>query len=141
MLLPNRDIKIIGQGITGHEGKTALPWMINYGTRIAAGVTPGKGGQTVENVPVFNTVKEAIEKVGKVEASVLYVPPLAVLGAVKEALEAGLKFILIGAEKVPVKDSAIIYEIAKKYNAFVVGPSSVGLIIPSRRIKIGSIGG
>lgn len=141
MLLPNKNTKIIGQGITGHEGRIALPWSLSYGTQIIAGVTPNKGGQSIEGVPIFNTVKEAIEIVGKVDASVLYVPPLAVLGAVKEALEARIKFILIGAEKVPTKDAFIIYELSKKYSASVVGPSSVGIIIPERHIKIGSIGG
>ncbi len=141
MLLLNKEMKIIGQGITGHEGKTALPWMINYGTQIVAGVTPNKGGQTIEGLSIFNNVKEAVNDREGIEASVLYVPPLAVLGAVKEALEAGIKFILIGAEKVPTKDASIIYELSKKYNASIVGPSSVGMIIPHKQIKIGSIGG
>ena len=141
MLLPNKNFKIIGQGITGHEGRTALPWMVSYGTKIVAGVTPNKGGQFVEGVPIFNTVKELIKVIGKVDGSVLYVPPLAVLEAVQEALESGIKFILIGAEKVPVKDASIIYELSKKYGASIIGPSSVGLIIPRNQIKIGSIGG
>ncbi len=141
MLLLPKQARLIGQGITGSEGSTALPWMQSYGTNIVAGVTPGKGGQEVFGVPVFNTVKEAIAKVGEVHGSVQFVPPLFTLGAAKEAIEAGLKFILIGAEKVPTKDASIIFSLAKKNGVSVLGPSSVGLISPQRKLKIGSIGG
>lgn len=141
MLLLPKNAKLIGQGITGSEGSTALPWMQSYGTNIVAGVTPGKGGQNLNGVPIFNTVKEAIEKVGSVDGSVQFVPPLFTLGAVKEAIDAGVKFILIGAEKVPTKDAALMYDLAKKNNVSIIGPSSVGLICPKRKIKIGSIGG
>lgn len=140
-LLLNKGARIIGQGITGSEGSTAMPWMQKYGTQIVAGVTPGKGGQNLLGVPIFNTVKEAIEKVGEVDGSVQFVPPLYTLGAVQEAIEAGVKFILIGAEKVPTKDSAVIYALSKQHHVSVVGPSSVGLICPARKIKIGAIGG
>src|SRR3972149_3577879 len=101
MLLLPENAKILGQGITGSEGSAALPWMQKYGTNIVAGVTPGKGGQEVNGVPVFNSVKEAIEKVGEAHGSVQFVPPLLVKKATEEAIEAGIKFILIGAEKVP----------------------------------------
>lgn len=141
MLLLSENAKIIGQGITGSEGSTALPWMQGYGTNIVAGVTPGKGGQELLGIPIFNTVKEAIQEVGQVDGSVQFVPPLYTLGAVKEAIEAGVKFILIGAEKVPTKDAAIMYDLAQKNNVNIIGSSSVGLICPKRKIKIGSIGG
>lgn len=145
MLLLPENAKIIGQGITGSEGSTALPWMQKYGTQIIAGVTPGKGGQNLLGVPIFNTVKEAIQAVGKVDGSVQFVPPLYTLGAVKEAIDAGIKFILIGAEKVPTKDAVFMYALAKNPpaggNVSIIGPSSVGLICPKRKIKIGSIGG
>lgn len=141
MLLIPKNARLIGQGITGTEGARSLPLMTNYGTNIVAGVTPGKGGQEIFGVPVFNTVNEAIDKVGKVDGSVQFVPPLFTKSAVFEAIDAGIKFILIGAEKVPVKDAAMIYAYAKKYNVSVLGPSSVGLICPERKIKIGEIGG
>lgn len=141
MLLLNKNAKIIGQGLTGSEGRRSLPLMQNFGTNIVAGVTPGKGGQDVDGIPIFNTVKEAIEAVGEVDGSVQFVPPLFTKGAVFEAIDAGIKFILIGAEKVPVYDSAQIYAYAKKNNANVVGPSSVGLINPAKKLKIGEIGG
>lgn len=141
MLLLPPDAKFIGQGITGAEGSTALVWMQSYGTNIVAGVTPGKGGQEISGVPIFNSVKEALQKVGNVDGSVQFVPPMFTRGAVAEAIEAGIKFILIGAEKVPTKDAAIIHSLAKENNVSLVGPSSVGLISPHRKLKIGSIGG
>lgn len=146
-LLP-KDARIIGQGITGAEGSTSLPAMLEYGTNIVAGVTPGKGGQTLpagsqglKEIPIFNTVKEAVAVMGEVHGTVQFVPPVYSKMAAVEAIDAGLKFTLIGAEKVPTKDSAILYEYAKKNGASIIGPSSVGLISPHRKIKIGAIGG
>lgn len=141
MLLLPKNAKILGQGITGSEGRVSLEWMQKYGTNIVAGVTPGKGGQAVLGVPIFNTVKEAIEKVGPVDGAVQFVPPLAVYAAAEEALLAGIKFILIGAEKVPVADASSIYSLARSMDANVVGPSSVGYISPHQKLKIGTIGG
>lgn len=141
MLLLNENFRLIGQGLTGSEGASSLPLMLDYGTKIVAGVTPGKGGQEVLGVPIFDTVKEAIDKVGIVDGSVQFVPPLFTKNAVIEAIDAGVKFILVGAEKVPVKDAAIIRAYALKNNVSVIGPSSVGILSPSRRIKIGAIGG
>ena len=141
MLLLNENSRLIGQGLTGGEGMSSLPLMLDYGTKIVAGVTPGKGGQEVLGVPIFNTVKEAIDKVGMVNGSVQFVPPLFTKNAVIEAIDGGLKFILIGAEKVPVKDAAIIRAHAFKNNVNVIGPSSVGLINPTRHLKVGAIGG
>lgn len=115
--------------------------MRSFGTNIVAGVTPGKGGQNMDGVPIFNTVKEAVSSVGNVDGSVQFVPPLFTKAAVFEALNAGIKFILIGAEKVPVRDSSEIYTYAKKMSANVIGPSSVGLLNPKRSLKIGEIGG
>lgn len=142
MLLPPENARILGQGITGSEGSRTLPWMLEYGTNIVAGVTPGKGGQVLEGkVPIFNTIEEAIEKVGEVDGSVQFVPPIFVKKATVEAIEAGIKFILIGAEKVPTSDSAYLYALAKAKGTSLIGPSSVGLIAPHRRLKIGLIGG
>jgi len=140
LLLPE-NARLIGQGITGSEGSRMLPWMLQYGTQIVAGVTPGKGGQTVEGVPVFNSVAEALERVGSCDGTVQFVPPMFTLGAVKEAIEAGLKWILIAAEKVPTKDTAIMYALAKKHGVSIIGPSSVGYICPAKKLKLGLIGG
>lgn len=140
LLLPN-NARLIGQGITGAEGSASLPWMLKYGTNIVAGVTPGKGGQDLNGIPIFNTVKEAVAAVGMVDGSVQFVPPIYSKMAAVEAIEAGIKFTLIGAEKVPTKDAAVLFAYAKKMKASIIGPSSVGLLSPSRKIKIGPIGG
>ncbi len=141
MRLLKKGARLIGQGLTGTEGARALPRMTSYGTKIVAGVTPGKGGQEVEGVPIFNSVKEAVEAVGPVDGAVQFVPPLFVKGAVKEAIEAGLKFILISAEKVPTSDEAYMYELAENNGASIIGPNSVGLLSTHNRIRLGLIGG
>lgn len=140
-LLISESAKIIGQGITGSEGSRGLQTMLDYGTKVLAGVTPGKGGQDIMGVPVFNSIKELKEQFGEIDASVIYVPPLFVKAAAVEAIEAGIKFILIFTEKVPTRDSAYIYALAKEKGASIIGPSSVGLINPAKKLKIGSIGG
>lgn len=140
LILPDNP-KIIGQGITGSEGSRGLQTMLDYGTEVIAGVTPGKGGQEILGVPVFNSIKELEEKFGIPDATVIYVPPLFVKAAAIEAIEAGIKFILIFTEKVPTSDSAYIYALAQEKGVSILGPSSVGLINPKRKLKIGSIGG
>ncbi len=118
-----------------------LPWMLSYGTKIIAGVTPGKGGQTLEGVPIFDSVAEAVARVGKVDGVVQFVPPLRAKEATSEAIDAGIKWILIAAEKVPTKDTAEMVAYAKMHGAQVIGPSSVGLVNPKRKLKIGLAGG
>lgn len=140
ILLPG-GAKIIGQGITGSEGSQALPWMLKYGTKVVAGVTPGKGGQEAFGVPIFNSVREAVSKTGEVTASVVYVPPLFAKAAVIEAIEAGIKWILVVTEKIPTADTAYFYSLARRNGVRVIGPSSAGIISPKNRIKVGSIGG
>lgn len=148
MLILPENPKIIGQGVTGSEGSRGLQTMLDYGTKVLGGVTPGKGGQEIlavpagrQGVPVFNSIKDLKEKFGEVDATVIYVPPLFVKAAAIEALEAGIKFILIFTEKVPTSDSAYIYALAQEKGASIIGPSSVGLINPAKKLKIGSIGG
>ncbi len=141
MLLLPENARILGQGITGTEGSARLPWMLKYGTNIVAGVTPGKGGQIHMGVPIFNTIKEAIAEVGMVDGSVQFVPPIYAKMAAVEAIDNGIKFTLIGAEKVPTRDAAVIFEYAAKNKVSVIGPSSVGLISPKNKIKLGLIGG
>lgn len=141
MRLLKRGARFIGQGLTGTEGVRALPRMTSYGTQIVAGVTPGKGGQKVEGVPIFNSIKEAVEVVGQVDGAVQFVPPLFTKGAAKEAIEAGLKFILISAEKVPTADEAYMYALAKTNGASIIGPNSVGLLSTHNKIRLGLIGG
>lgn len=140
LILPDNP-KIIGQGITGSEGSRGLQTMLDYGTKVIAGVTPKKGGQEIMGVPVFDSIAELKERFGQPDATVIYVPPLFVKGAAIEAIEAGIKFILIFTEKVPTSDAAYIYALAQKKGASILGPSSVGLINPKKKLKIGSIGG
>jgi succinyl-CoA synthetase alpha subunit len=140
-ILLEQNAKIIGQGITGSEGSTAVEWMLKYGTNVVGGVTPGKGGQEVCGIPIFNTVAEAQQAVGPVDGTVLYVPPILVKRAVTEAIEAGIKWILIVSERVPTRDAAEMYTLAQKEDVCIIGPASAGIINPSLQIKIGSIGG
>lgn len=141
MLILPENAKLIGQGVTGSEGSRALQTMLDYGTAVVAGVTPGKGGQEILGVTVYNSVKEAKESVSKIDGTSIYVPPVFVKGAAMEAIENDIPFILIFTEKVPTADSAYIYAAAKEKGISIIGPSSVGLISPHRKLKIGSIGG
>ncbi len=139
-ILVSKETKILIQGITGKSGMQTTAELLDYGMQVVGGVTPGKGGKEVSGVHVFNSVKEAIETVGMVDVSQIYVPPLMVLDAVKEAIEAGVKFLHIFVEKIPVLDAAKILAFAKKNDVRVLGPASVGAISPGEG-KIGSIGG
>jgi succinyl-CoA synthetase alpha subunit len=126
---------VIVQGITGNYGAYHTKKMIEYGTNIVAGVTPGKGGQELENVPIYNSVKEAVDATGS-KISIMFVPAKFFLGAAKEALEAGIKLLVAIPEHVPVRDTLETLELAKKNDAIVIGPNTPGIIIPDI-IKIG----
>jgi len=131
---------VLIQGITGKEGQRGLKHMLAYNTSVLCGVTPGKGGQEIDGVPVFNSVAEAVKKFPAVTTSVLYVPPRFVKGAALEAMRSGIKQILIFAENVPIQDATIIIETARKQGVSVIGPSSVG-VIRVGEWRLGSIGG
>lgn len=137
----SRDIKVLGQGITGAEGSKAARWAKDYGTNIVAGVTPGKGGQEIEGVPIFNSIKEAIEKVGTVDVAVSFVPPRFAKDAFFEAAGNDIKFSIIIAEKVPTKDAALMYAYAQEKGVKFLGPNTAGAISPIRKIKLGLMGG
>jgi len=139
-ILVNRETRVLIQGITGRSGAPVTSELLDYGVKIVSGVTPGKGGQEVDTVPVFNSVKEAIEKVGPVDVSMVYVPPLLALDAVMEAIEAEVPMVHIFVEKVPIFDVAKILARAREKYVQVLGPASVGAISPGQG-KIGSIGG
>jgi len=130
-ILVDKNTRLIVQGITGREGTFHTEQMLQYGTQVVAGVTPGKGGQEILGVPVFNTVKEAVEATGA-NASILFVPAKYTVTGVYEAMDAGLKLILTIAEHVPVHDMMNVYNIAKKNGARVVGPNSFGIISPGK---------
>lgn len=139
-ILVDQDTKVLVQGITGREASEKVPEMIEYGTDIAAGVTPGKGGQEVAGVPVYDTVREALEQHPGINASLVYVPPFAAKDAAFEALENGIPLLNIITERIPTKDAWQIYEKAREQEARVVGPTSVGIITPGE-CKLGPIGG
>jgi len=127
---------VIVQGITGKFGTRHTKLMMEYGTNIAAGVTPGKGGQKFEDsVPIYETVKEAVDATGA-KISIMFVPAKFFLGAAKEALEAGIKLLVAIPEHVPVQDAMKTIEIAEQKNAIVIGPNTPGVMIPGL-IKIG----
>ena len=127
---------VVVQGITGKYGTRHTKLMIEYGTNIVAGVTPGKGGQKFENsVPIYETIKEAVDKTGA-KISIMFVPAKFFLGAAKDALEAGIKLLVAIPEHVPVHDTMKIVELAKQKDAIVIGPNTPGVMIPEL-IKIG----
>ena len=127
---------VIVQGITGKFGTRHTNLMIEYGTNIVAGVTPGKGGQKFENsVPIYETVKEAVDATGA-KISIMFVPAKFFLGAAKDALEAGIKLLIAIPEHVPVQDAMKTIELAKQKGAIMIGPNTPGVMIPDL-IKIG----
>jgi succinyl-CoA synthetase alpha subunit len=132
--------RLVVQGITGRDGSFHARQMIEYGTKVVAGVTPGKGGQTFEGkVPVFNTVADAVAKTGA-NASVIYVPPAGAAGAIYEAADAGLTLIVCITEGVPVMDMTRVLPYVKEKGARLIGPNCPGLITPGES-KVGIIPG
>ena len=127
---------MIVQGITGRYGSLHAGLILGYGTNVAAGVTPGRGGQLVEGVPVCDTVKEAVDKTGA-KASVLFVPAPALLSAAEEAVSAGIRLLVVITEHVPVRDTLKLIRLGEGSGARVIGPNTPGLILPSRRLKLG----
>jgi len=126
---------VIVQGMTGNYGSYHTKRMLEYGTNIVAGVTPGKGGKKHENIPIYNTVKEAVDATGS-KISIMFVPAKFFLGAAKDALEAGIKLLVAIPEHVPVRDTLETLELAKKNDAIVIGPNTPGVLIPNI-IKLG----
>ena len=139
-ILVDENTKVLVQGITGKEGSRAAREMIAYGTKVLAGVTPGKGGQVTEDgVPVFNTVQEATDQFPGINTSLIVVPGIFVYKAAMESIEAKLPLINIITEKVPIAHVAKLIAFARAGNITLVGPSSIGIISP-HIAKVGSIG-
>jgi succinyl-CoA synthetase alpha subunit len=138
-VLVNKDSKIIVQGFTGSEGSFHAEQMISYGTQIVGGVTPGKGGQTHLNKPVFNTVKDAVDAVGA-DTSIIFVPPAFAADAIMEAADAGIKVIVTITEGIPVADMVKASSYVKERNARLVGPNCPGVITPEEA-KVGIMPG
>ena len=125
----DRTTRGLVQGITGKIGSVQTRWMLEYGTTIVAGVTPGKGGTAVENVPVFDSVEEAVRETGA-EASVFFVPASFVLDAFYETVDAGIGFIVVIPEHIPVHDVMKMRAYALEHGVFALGPTTPGIITP-----------
>jgi succinyl-CoA synthetase alpha subunit len=136
----DNDTKLIIQGITGRDGSFHAKQMIEYGTKVVAGVTPGKGGQQFEGtVPIYDTVYDAVQATGA-NTSVIYVPPMFAADAMMEAAAAGVKLIVCITEGVPVLDMTKVYPYVKEHGARLLGPNCPGLITPGQS-KVGIIPG
>lgn len=138
-VLVNKDSKIIVQGFTGSEGTFHAGQMIEYGSNVVGGVTPGKGGQTHLDKPVFNTVKEAVDQTGA-DVTIIFVPPAFAADAIMEAADAGIKVIVTITEGIPVKDMMNAKPYAKSRGAVLVGPNCPGVITPEEA-KVGIMPG
>lgn len=138
-ILLNKDSKILIQGITGKEGQRQCESMLRDGANVVAGVTPGKGGQEVEGVPVYDTIAEATDAHGGFDATAVCVPPKFARGAAVEAIEAGIPLIQVFAEEVTTQDSVHILEKAKEKDIRILGPSALGIMVPGET-KIGAVG-
>jgi len=134
-ILLNKNTRVLVQGITGKAGRAQTAWMKEYGTNIVAGVTPGKAGEVVEGVPVYNTIAEAVEKQGA-EASVFFIPPPAVKETAIQTIDAGIKLIIVVTEHIPVHDVMEIREYAAGREVEIIGPTSPGIITPGEA-KVG----
>ncbi len=134
-VLVDKNSKIVVQGFTGNEGSFHAGQMIAYGTNVIGGVTPGKGGQSHLNLPVFNTVEEAVKEAGA-DVSVIFVPPAFAADAIMEAAEAGIKVIVCVTEGIPTKDMVMVKEYLKGKKTRLVGPNCPGVITPGEA-KVG----
>jgi succinyl-CoA synthetase alpha subunit len=138
-ILVNKSTRVICQGITGKVGQFHTRGCKEYGTQMVGGVTPGKAGETVEGLPVFDTVMEAVEKTGA-DATMIFVPPAFTADAILEAVDAGIKTVVAITEGVPVLDMARVYPIVKRSMSILIGPNCPGVITPGE-CKIGIMPG
>jgi succinyl-CoA synthetase alpha subunit len=135
----NKDTKVLVQGITGNEGSFHTRQCMAYGTRVVAGVTPGKGGQTMDNVPVFNTVAGAVRETGA-DASLIFVPPPFGADAIMEAADAGVSLIVAITEGIPIMDMVRVKNFLSTRSCRLIGPNCPGIITPEE-CKIGIMPG
>lgn len=138
-VLVNKNSKVIVQGFTGSEGTFHAGQMIEYGTNVVGGVTPGKGGQSHLDKPVFNSVQEAVDKTGA-DVSIIFVPPAFAADAIMEAANAGIKVIVCITEGIPIRDMTVVKDYIKDYDCRLIGPNCPG-IISADEAKIGIMPG
>jgi len=140
-IIIDKNSKVVVQGITGNEGRFHTGAMLGYGTRIVAGVTPGKGGQQVQDIPVYDTVAEAVGNHGA-DTSIMFVPARFAQSAVFEAIDAGIKTLVVITELIPQKDAIeFIAQADKRGDIIIVGPNTPGVISPAHRAKVGIMPG
>ncbi len=139
-ILIDRDQRVCVQGITGREGQARTQLMLDYGTNVVAGVTPGRGGAEVLGIPVFDSVSAAVATTGAIDVSVLFVPAKMVREAAIEAIDAGVKLVVLVADRVPVWDAMAIAERAAARGAEFLGPNTLGVLSPGRAVA-GMLGG
>jgi len=135
-ILVREGMKVLVQGITGRQGTIHTKLMLDYGTNVVAGVTPGKAGSKVHGVPVFDTIEDAIKEVGPIDASIIFVPAPFALDAVIEAVDNNIPLVVVITEGIPVHDTAKFVSYAKSKETVIIGPNCPGIIAPSR-VKIG----
>lgn len=138
-ILLDRDTKVLVQGITGSEGAFHTRHMVAYGTRVVAGVTPGKGGQSLDGIPVYDSVRDALEE-HEIDASILFVPAAFAPDAMLEAADAGIPLLVCITEGIPLHDMLRCYHLLKGYGTRLIGPNCPGLISPGKA-KLGIMPG
>lgn len=138
-ILIDRDTVALVQGITGNEGRFHTRQMLDYGTRLVGGVTPGKAGETVEGLPVFDTVSDAVAETGA-DASIIFVPPRFAADAIMEAAEAGIRLVVCLTEGIPTRDMIVAHRYLDLHETQLVGPNTPGLISPDL-CKLGVMAG
>jgi succinyl-CoA synthetase alpha subunit len=138
-ILVDEKTRVVVQGITGNEGLFHTRQMVEYGTKVVAGVTPGKGGQRIEGIPVFNTVMEAVKETSA-NASAIFVPPSFAADAILEAADAGVSIIVCLTEGIPTLDMVTVKKVLKEKGSKLIGPNTPGIISPGK-CKIGVMAG
>ena len=138
-ILLDENTQVLVQAITGTQGRMDVQRMLRYGTKVVAGVTPGKGGQEVDGIPVYDSCAEAVRH-HQIDAAISYVPPRALKASSLDLIEAGVPLLAISAERIPIHDLAVILGEARKAGVRVVGPNTLGIVSPGKAL-IGGIGG
>ncbi|HID32525.1 MAG TPA: succinate--CoA ligase subunit alpha [bacterium (Candidatus Stahlbacteria)] len=139
-IIIDKDKKVLIQGITGREGRARTRLMLDYGTQVIGGVTPGRGGEEVYGLPVYDTVAEAVEHHGTIDISVIFVPGPYVRDAAIEAIENRVGFLVIIPDRVPIHDTLTIIDYGRRYGSSFIGPNTLGIISPQKAV-CGMIGG
>jgi len=139
-ILVDENTKVIVQGITGREGSLRTKYMKGYGTNIVAGISPGHGGEELEGVPVYNTVKEAVRAIGSVDMSVTFIPGPGLKLAVLEAIDADINYIVSPVERVPLHDIMEMISVASNKGVTIIGPGSIGILSAGKAVA-GWLGG